>query len=156
MSGTMWSPSTSPTSLSTSVKFVEKQLRPSKHCINTSLRIIKLHKSGINIRGSNWLLLRTLWLIKLLYKFHVLEVLAVLEARISGMMWKDEDKTWNCSICGKISKSKTDITRHIEGLHLDHPGFKCDVCGEVVKSRNAMRQHKTNRHGPPALLGSLC
>jgi len=74
------------------------------------------------------------------------ELLAVLEARISGMMWKDEDKSWNCSVCGKISKSKTDITRHIEGLHLDHPGFKCDTCGEVVKSRNALRQHKSNRH----------
>jgi len=79
-------------------------------------------------------------------KFLVLELLAVLEARISGMMWKDEDKSWNCSVCGKISKSKTDITRHIEGLHLDHPGFKCDACGEVVKSRNALRQHKSNRH----------
>jgi len=74
------------------------------------------------------------------------DLLAVLEARISGMMWKDEDKSWNCSVCGKISKSKTDITRHIEGLHLDHPGFKCDTCGEVVKSRNALRQHKSNRH----------
>jgi len=78
------------------------------------------------------------------------ELVAALEARISGMMWKDEEKSWNCSVCGKISKSKTDITRHIEGLHLDHPGFKCDVCGEVVKSRNALRQHKSNRHGTGA------
>ena len=69
---------------------------------------------------------------------------------VSGMMWKDEDKSWNCGVCGKISKSKTDITRHVEGLHLDHPGFKCDLCGEVVKSRNALRQHKSNRHGPGA------
>jgi len=78
------------------------------------------------------------------------DLVAALEARISGMMWKDEDKNWNCSVCGKISKSKTDITRHVEGLHLDHPGFKCDLCGEVVKSRNALRQHKSNRHGTAA------
>ena len=82
--------------------------------------------------------------------YFVLELVAALEARISGMMWKDEDKNWNCSVCGKISKSKTDITRHVEGLHLDHPGFKCDLCGELVKSRNALRQHKSNRHGTAA------
>lgn len=66
------------------------------------------------------------------------------------MMFKTEDeagKYWRCSQCGKKSVGKTDITRHIEATHLDHPGFSCDLCGETVRTRNALRQHRTLRHG---------
>lgn len=80
-------------------------------------------------------------------KVLLLDVLAALEQKIQSMMYRSDDRAWNCSICGKSSKSKTDVTRHIEASHLeDHPGFNCDVCGEVVKSRNALRQHRSMKH----------
>lgn len=80
-------------------------------------------------------------------KVLVLDVLAALEQKIQSMMYRSEDRVWNCSICSKRSKSKTDVTRHIEASHLeDHPGFNCEVCGEVVKSRNALRQHRSMKH----------
>ena len=56
-------------------------------------------------------------------------------------------KYWKCSQCGKQAFSKTDITRHIEAAHLDHPGFACDICEETIRTRNALRQHRALRHG---------
>jgi len=75
------------------------------------------------------------------------DAIAALELRIQSMMYRSEDRAWHCAVCGKSSKSKTDVTRHIEASHLDdHPGFNCDVCGEVVTSRNALRQHRSMKH----------
>ena len=69
-----------------------------------------------------------------------------LDAQITSMMFREE-KMWHCSVCGKSSTSKTDISRHIEGTHItNHPGLECDVCGEKLKSRNALRQHRALKH----------
>jgi len=74
------------------------------------------------------------------------DLVSNLDAQITSMMYKAE-KLWHCSICGKTSSGKTDISRHIEGTHIvNHPGFQCDVCGEKQKSRNALRIHKSSKH----------
>jgi len=74
------------------------------------------------------------------------DVLMSLDAQITSMMFREE-KMWHCSVCGKSSTSKTDISRHIEGTHItNHPGLECDVCGEKLKSRNALRQHRALKH----------
>ena len=67
--------------------------------------------------------------------------------QIEKNMYITESNEWCCSICGKQSKRKTDITRHIESLHVEnHPGYSCELCGVVKKSRNALRQHKSVSH----------
>ena len=72
--------------------------------------------------------------------------LAVIEEQIQRNMYFS-GLTWSCNICGKSSKSKTDISRHIESVHVvDHPGYKCDLCDYIAKSRNALRQHRNVRH----------
>jgi len=72
--------------------------------------------------------------------------LAVIEEQIQQNMYFSGDQ-WACSICGKSSKLKTDISRHIESIHVvNHPGYKCNVCDYVSKSRNALRQHRSSHH----------
>ena len=63
------------------------------------------------------------------------------------MMERTLDKLWRCIECGKTATGKSDVTRHIEAIHLQgHPGFVCQLCGEAVKTRNAMRQHRKLKH----------
>jgi len=63
------------------------------------------------------------------------------------MMYRGEDKTWHCTVCGKASTLKTDVRRHVEAMHIeDHPGLSCEICGVVVKSRHALMRHKSAKH----------
>ena len=76
-----------------------------------------------------------------------IDVSESIEDHISSMMFQTETKSWVCSECGKGSKLKTDITRHVEAKHvLNHPGYRCDYCGTYVKTRNALRLHISSRH----------
>ena len=75
------------------------------------------------------------------------ELFAALDRQIFAMMERTLDKLWRCIECGKTATGKSDVTRHIEAIHLQgHPGFVCQLCGEAVKTRNAMRQHRKLKH----------
>ena len=71
-----------------------------------------------------------------------LDVATLIEAQIASLMYQNEAKMWICSICYKESPGKTNITRHIEAMHIEnHPGYTCDYCDHTTKSRDGMRQH---------------
>ena len=71
-----------------------------------------------------------------------LDVSALIEAQIASLMYQNEAKMWICSVCYKESPGKTNITRHIEAMHIEnHPGYSCDYCDHSTKSRDGMRQH---------------
>ena len=75
------------------------------------------------------------------------DLLNQLDQRIDSLMFKGENRAWHCAVCGKTSNLKTDISRHVESVHIeDHPGLACDICGAVAKSREALRKHKSNVH----------
>ena len=63
------------------------------------------------------------------------------------MMYQTPMKKWCCYVCGKESVSKSDISRHVESVHVvNHPGYKCSFCGTIVKSKNAFRMHIARNH----------
>ena len=70
-----------------------------------------------------------------------------IEQEISSMMVLTQEKLWLCTACGKESRYKTDISRHIDSKHIiDHPGYDCDLCGEHLKSKQALRRHVSLKH----------
>ena len=77
----------------------------------------------------------------------ILELTDAIEAQILSMMYQNESKKWCCSLCGKESFSKTDLSRHVESVHItNHPGYECSYCRVIVKSKNALRQHISTKH----------
>jgi len=73
-----------------------------------------------------------------------------IEEQILSMMI-NENGTWMCTVCGKCAKSKTDISRHIDSLHIvDHPGYNCENCGNNFRSKASLRSHNMkhcNKYG---------
>jgi len=59
---------------------------------------------------------------------------------------EDGMRTWRCLICLKSSCLKTDISRHVEAVHIQHPGFQCDICCKLCKTRDALRCHINKYH----------
>ena len=98
---------------------------------------------------------KLLWLSYFPYTkyFLYLDVSDTIEEHISSMMYQSETRSWICSVCGKESKLKTDITRHVEAKHItNHPGYHCNLCGEGVKTKNALRIHMSVRHSSSILM----
>lgn len=74
-------------------------------------------------------------------------IVAAIEEQIQMSMELTLDGEWSCSVCGKKTKSKRDLFRHIESLHVEnHPGYPCNICGLVKKSSQALRMHIKQTH----------
>ena len=69
------------------------------------------------------------------------------KARIYSMMEKFTDGpfNWKCSVCGKPSKDRANMARHIES-HIDGVSYPCDKCGKISRSANALKVHKSRNH----------
>jgi len=69
-----------------------------------------------------------------------------LESFISINCVKDESTNrWVCSLCGQ-SGGKLDVSRHIEAKHASLPNLKCSICGKLSKTRDSLRRHVTKYH----------
>ena len=55
------------------------------------------------------------------------------------------DLKWKYAVRGKLTKTKQDISRHIE-THLDGVSHTCHQCGKVCRSSNALRLHVSVYH----------
>jgi len=74
-------------------------------------------------------------------------IVAAIDEQIQMSMVLTPEGDWSCSVCGKKTKSKRDLFRHIESLHVEnHPGYPCDICGLVKKSSQALRMHVKQTH----------
>ena len=51
------------------------------------------------------------------------------------------DGFYKCKVCGKTSKDKTNLGKHIE-KHFEGLSFRCKMCKKTFRSREALRQHK--------------
>ena len=69
------------------------------------------------------------------------------ENQISSMMEVANDgvNKWRCIVCGKASKLKGDIRRHVE-THIESDGHPCDLCGKVSRSVFALHRHMRAQH----------
>ena len=49
------------------------------------------------------------------------------EDNVSGGFW------WRCLDCGHISRSKTDVAKHVEAKHIESEGFSCYYCAVLER-----------------------
>ena len=63
-----------------------------------------------------------------------------LNQRIDEEMFKEDDGTWRCRMCPKVSKNKSHIKEHVE-VHFDLT-FPCQLCEKTFRSRATSRVHR--------------
>ena len=51
----------------------------------------------------------------------------------------------SCTLCGKASKLKSDIKRHIE-THMEGLSFPCQQCEKTFKLRQTLQNHCRTKH----------
>ncbi|KAG6460273.1 hypothetical protein O3G_MSEX011881 [Manduca sexta] len=56
-------------------------------------------------------------------------------------------KSFSCSECGKIFKSKKSRYLHIAKIHRNEPAYSCNKCDEVFFSYHLRYKHKIEEHG---------
>ena len=83
--------------------------------------------------------------IKLLLLFLSLELDDLISEKME-LVTEGGARLWRCLVCQKISSLKTDISRHVEAVHIVHPGFQCYECYKVCKTRDALRCHINKYH----------
>ena len=54
---------------------------------------------------------------------------------------QSEDGAHYCGVCGKPSKFKQDIERHVESAHVETNPFICLLCGFQAKTRRSLKIH---------------
>ena len=67
------------------------------------------------------------------------KIVSMMESFISG------DVKWKCTVCGKGTKDKCDMKRHIES-HIDGVSHPCNICGKVSRSKNPLLMYKSRTH----------
>ena len=63
-----------------------------------------------------------------------------LDEKINTMMDKGEGG-WNCKACGKQFSKKDNLRQHIEANHIEGASHYCGQCGKVSRSRHALAKH---------------
>ena len=52
-----------------------------------------------------------------------------------------------CAECGNSGKRR-DVRRHIEAKHIENTHIECTLCGKIVKTRDSLRKHMEKDHKP--------
>ena len=70
-----------------------------------------------------------------------------LDIDINGMMEKIQgSKQWECNVCGKISKDKYIMTRHVEYKHVEAITHLCPQCDAIFRTRQGLKVHTNKLH----------
>ena len=60
---------------------------------------------------------------------------------------RNEDRSFNCTLCGKNSRDMYNAKSHLEGVHFPPlNGYVCDICNKSCKSRHALNCHNSIYH----------
>ena len=65
------------------------------------------------------------------------------EGNTQDMILKD-GSLWKCSVCGKQSKDKSNLTKHTE-VHMGI-SHSCHSCAKIFNSKNSLHSHKWRAH----------
>ena len=69
-----------------------------------------------------------------------------LDQQIDSMMERING-AWTCKVCGKKDQlNKSNIKKHIEGIHLEASAHPCDFCEVIVRSKNSLQVHIYRNH----------
>ena len=68
-----------------------------------------------------------------------------LDSRINEEIFRNNDGSWQCGRCPKISRNKGHIREHFE-IHIEGLSFPCQFCDTTCRSRHSLRtHHRTHR-----------
>ena len=68
-----------------------------------------------------------------------------LDGQVMLMMEKLEGNKWACITCGKKDR-KANIGAHVESAHIDGIIHTCKQCGKISRSKDALRKHIVKYH----------
>ena len=70
-------------------------------------------------------------------------------AMLNSYIKKDSVKgIFVCQICGKGSLQKSNIKKHVEGVHFPgHFDHKCEICDKDFNGKNSLSVHLYKFHG---------
>ena len=69
-----------------------------------------------------------------------------LNEQINQLLERTEDGRFQCTICGKVFKTKQQCQYHIEGRHLEGISLPCHLCGRTFRSRHTLSIHHNRHH----------
>ena len=60
---------------------------------------------------------------------------------------RSEDKSYVCSLCGKVSRDLYNAKDHLEAKHFPcESGYNCELCGKTYKSKGSLTSHMSLVH----------
>ena len=63
-----------------------------------------------------------------------------IKGQIDSIMEKATDGDYKCALCGKYTKKRQDMSRHIE-THIKGIKYPCDQCGKLQRSSYNLKRH---------------
>ena len=68
-----------------------------------------------------------------------------IDQKIGEYVIRGEDGNYSCGYCGKTSRNKADMKKHVE-THLEGLSFPCQNCDKTFRSRNSLSKHNSVYH----------
>ena len=66
--------------------------------------------------------------------------------QINSLIIDMGNSEWQCSVCGHISKTKSNMHKHVDAKHLPSQPVYCEYCDKRCPSKNALQSHVSRYH----------
>ena len=64
---------------------------------------------------------------------------------LNSMISKIGDN-WTCNPCGKVTKDRGNLKRHVENMHTQGLEFPCTRCDKLFRSKKCLYNHNASKH----------
>jgi len=68
-----------------------------------------------------------------------------LSKKCNSMIFKREDGTYHCLVCGFKNEKRASVRKHVES-HMPSQHIVCNLCNRSFKNRNSLNSHKSISH----------